>query len=94
MSRVLFYSNFKMNGRKPCVRSKQPRTIKTIVCNDIFTSQKCKNVQSPAKQFKELFSLCPITFDEMESSFARFNHVCFLISALDRSSKVLSWVGS
>ena len=88
MSRVIFYSNFKMNGHnlacfqkntrwliiikhkqsahikrknnlfKPSVRSKQPRTIKTIVCNDIFTSQRCKNVQSPAKQFKELFSLC------------------------------------
>ena len=66
MSRVIFYSNFKMNGHnsacfqkntrwlivikhkqsarikrknnlfKPCVRSKQPRTIKIIVCNDIF----------------------------------------------------------
>ena len=35
-----------------------------------------------------------ITFDQMESSFSRFNHVCFLISALDRSSKASSWVGS
>ena len=42
-----------------------------------FISLRCKKVQSPAKQFKELFSLCPITFDEMESSFARFNHFVF-----------------
>ena len=35
-----------------CVRSKQPRTIKTIIYNDIFTSLRRKKVQSPAKQFK------------------------------------------
>ena len=40
-----------------CVRLKQPRTIKTIIYNDIFTSLRRKKVQSPAKQFKELFSL-------------------------------------
>ena len=40
------------------VRSvKKPRTIKTIIYNDIFTSLRRKKVQSPAKQFKELFSL-------------------------------------
>ena len=40
------------------VRSvKQPRTMKTIIYNDIFTSLRRKKVQSPAKQFKELFSL-------------------------------------
>ena len=75
-----------------CVRSKQPRRIKSIVYNDVSTFLRRKKVQSPAKQFKELFSLCQITFDEMESSFPRFNHVCFFISALDRSSKMLSWV--
>ena len=52
----------KNNLFKPCVRSKQLRTIITIVCNDIFTSLRRKKVQSPAKQFKELFSLCPNHF--------------------------------
>ena len=47
----------KNNLFKPCIRSKQPRTIKTIIYNDIFTSSRCKKVQSQAKQFKELFSL-------------------------------------
>ena len=47
---------------KPCVRSKQSRTIKTIICSYIFTSLRRKKVQSPAKQFKELFSLCPNHF--------------------------------
>ena len=37
-----------------CVRSKQPRTIKTIIYIDIFTSLRLKKVQSSAKQFKEL----------------------------------------
>ena len=40
-----------------CVRSKQPRTIKTITHNDIFTSLRRMKVQSSAKQFKEWFSL-------------------------------------
>ena len=40
-----------------CVRSKQPRTIKTITHNDIFTSLRRVKVQSSAKQFKEWFSL-------------------------------------
>ena len=35
-----------------CVQSKQPRTVKTIIYNDIFTSLRRKKVQSPAKQFK------------------------------------------
>ena len=39
------------------VRSKQPRTIKTTIYNNIFTSLRRKNIQSPAKQIKELFSL-------------------------------------
>ena len=47
----------KNNLFKSCVQSKQPRTIKTIICNDIFTSSRRKKVQSPAKQFKKLFSL-------------------------------------
>ena len=40
-----------------CVRSKQPRTIKTIIYNDIFTSLRRKVVQRVAEQFKELISL-------------------------------------
>ena len=52
----------KNNLFKPCVRSKQLRTIKTIICKDIFTSLRRKKVQSPAKQFKELFSLGPNHF--------------------------------
>ena len=44
------------------IRSKQPRTIKTVIHNDILTSIRRKKVQSPAKQFKELFSLCPNHF--------------------------------
>ena len=39
------------------VRSKQPRTIKTIIYNDILIPLRRKKVQSPAKQFKELLSL-------------------------------------
>ena len=34
---------------KLCVRSKQRRTIKTIMYNDIFTSLRRKKVKSPAK---------------------------------------------
>ena len=49
----------KNNLFKPCVQSKQPRTIKTIIYNDIFTSLRRNKVQSPSKQFKKLFSLCP-----------------------------------
>ena len=40
-----------------CVRSKQPRTIKTIIYNNTFTSIRRKKVQSRVKQFKKLFSL-------------------------------------
>ena len=39
-----------------------PRTIKTVIYNNIFTSLWRKKVQSPAKQFKESFSLCPNHF--------------------------------
>ena len=35
-----------------CVRSKQPRTIKTVSYNDIFIPLRRKIVQGPAKQFK------------------------------------------
>ena len=38
-----------------CVRSKQPRTIKIIICDDTLTHLRRNKVQSPAKQFKELF---------------------------------------
>ena len=34
----------KNNLFKPCIRSKQPRTIKTIIYNDIFTSLKRKKL--------------------------------------------------
>ena len=54
-SAKIIYSNL-------CIRSKQPRTIKTVIYNDIFTSLRRKKVQSPAKQFKELLSLCPNHF--------------------------------
>ena len=37
-------------------------SVKTEIDNDIFTSLRHKKVQSPAKQFKELFSLCPNHF--------------------------------
>ena len=33
---------------KPCIQSKQPRAIKTLIYNDIFTSLRCKKVQSLA----------------------------------------------
>ena len=49
-----------------------------------------KKVQSPAKQFKKLFSRVLITFDGKESSFVRFNHVCFNfdVESLERSVKL------
>ena len=47
-----------------CVRSKQPCTIKTIIYNDIFASLRRKKVHSPAKKFKELFSLVCIELPE------------------------------
>ena len=59
------YINYNIaTGRQTetCVRSKKPRRIKTITGNDIFTSLRCKKVQIPTKQFKELFSLCPKHF--------------------------------
>ena len=40
------YSNLQVTL---CVQSKQPRTIKTIIYNDIFTSLRRKKDQSPAK---------------------------------------------
>ena len=36
--------------------------IKTVIYNDVFTSIGRKKVQSLAKQFEELFSLCPNHF--------------------------------
>ena len=44
-----------------CVRSKQPRTIKTLIYYDIFISLRRIKVQSPTKQFKELFNLAELT---------------------------------
>ena len=52
----------KNNYSSLCIRSKQPRMMKTVTYNDIFTSIRRKNVQDPAKQSKELFSLCPNHF--------------------------------
>ena len=46
-SSKIIYSNL-------CVQSKRPRTIKTIICNDIFTSLRRQKIQSPAKQCKQL----------------------------------------
>ena len=45
---------FKFCSRHSAFWSKQLHMIKTIIYNDIFTSLRCKKVQSPAKQFKEL----------------------------------------
>ena len=47
----------KNNLFKPCVRSNQPRTIKTITSNDIFTSLRRKKVQSPASSSRNC-SVC------------------------------------
>ena len=44
-----------------CVRSKQSRTIKTLICYNIFTSLRRIKVQSLTKQFKELFNLAELT---------------------------------
>ena len=41
----IIYSNLQVTL---CVRSKQPRTIKTIIYNDIFTTLRRNEVQSPA----------------------------------------------
>ena len=38
------------------------RSVKTKIYSDIFTSVRRQKVKSPAKQFKELFSLCPNHF--------------------------------
>ena len=51
------YKNIYPNPASDIVRS-----VKTVIYNDIFTPLRCKKVQSPAKQFKELFSLCPNHF--------------------------------
>ena len=62
---------------KPCVRSKQPRTIKTIIYNDIFTSLEYKKFRDRLNNSRTCSVCVRITFDEMESSFAMFNHICF-----------------
>ena len=41
------------------------KTIEKIIYNDIFTSLTRKKSQSPAKQFKELFSLCLNHFEAL-----------------------------
>ena len=67
-------------------KSKQPRTIKTIIYNDIFTSLSHKKNFKVRLNSSRNCSVCVrITLDEMESSFARFNHVCFLF--LNRQPK-------
>ena len=45
----------KNNLFQPCVRSKQLRTIKTMICNDIFTSSRHKKVPSPANSVYSVF---------------------------------------
>ena len=70
-------SNAKIIFSNLHIRSKQPRTIKTVIHNDILTYIRRKKVQSPAKQFKDCSVCVRITFDGMESSFARFNYACF-----------------
>ena len=99
MSRVIFYSNFKMNGHdlacfqkntrwlitikhkqsarikrknnlfKPCVRSKQSRTIKTIICSYIFTSLRRKKFKVRLNSSRNCSVCVRITF---ENGYRRF----------------------
>ena len=73
-------------------KSKQPRTIKTIIYNDIFTSLRHKKNFKVRLNSSTNCSVCVrITLDEMESSFARFNHVCFLfLNRLPKSNAIYS----
>ena len=54
---------------------------------------RAKKIQSVAKQFKKLFSPNHFRWNGIVA-FQGLNMLIFSISALDRSSKVLSWVGS
>ena len=55
---LFFKSGYYSNHASDIVPSvKKLCTIKTMIYNAIFISLRCKKVQSPAKQFKELFSL-------------------------------------
>ena len=66
----------KNNLFKPFVRSKQPRTTKTIIYNYIFTSLGLKKFNVRPNSSRNCSVSIRITLDEMESSFARFNYVC------------------
>ena len=57
-----------------CVRPKQLHTIKIIIYNDIVPSLRHKKIQSPAKHFKELFSLVCYMFALNKPSSA-LNHL-------------------
>ena len=62
---------------KPCVCGlwkNTIHTIKTIICNGIFPSLRRKKIQSPAKHFKELFSLVCYIFALNKPSSA-LNHL-------------------
>ena len=48
-------NNLFKSCKRHCVFGQNSRSV--IIYNDIFTTKRCKKVQSPAKQFKELFSL-------------------------------------
>ena len=60
---------------------KKTAPIRTIIYNDIFKylrrKKGRKKVQSPALSSRNCLLYLRITFDEMESLFARFNHVFF-----------------
>ena len=63
-----------------CVRSKQPRTIKIIIYDDTFTHLRCNKVQSPAKQFKELFSgVCYFFALNLPSSALNYVKTAFIL---------------
>ena len=58
------------------------------LCNDIFTSLRCKKVQGIVQSVSESLSI------KWNRRFRGLTMFVFSISALDRSSKALSWVGS
>ena len=67
-----------------CVPSKQPRTIKTIIYKDIFTSLRRKKVQNPAKQLKELFGLvCYFFALNQPSSVLNYLKTSFILTNQD-----------
>ena len=66
-----------------CVQSNQTRTIKTIRWNDIFTSLRRKKIQNRPNSSRNCSVCVRITFDEMESYFARLNR---------RINPLLHWI--